>query len=307
LSTCYINNIKNTTLTMSNDRKPVADQAEDDAWFPSPYSLTQYVAPKTDYDGGKYPKPYTNGKWKILLIATQERYLRMDGGEFFSTGNHPVEMLLPVLHLDAAGFDVDIATVTGQPVKLEMWAFPKEDEAVKGIFEKYKQKLRSPLSLQEIWGEKGFTQDTPYIGVFVPGGHGAMNGLPFSKTVGDVLRWADAQKRYLITICHGPAALLSANVGKPEGSKFIYEGYKVVVFPDDLDSGANIQIGYIPGKLPWLVGEELRKNGVEIVNPKMTGETCRDRYVLTGDSPLASNSLGRMAAETLLEDVAKRS
>jgi hypothetical protein len=95
---------------MSNDRKPVADQAEDDAWFPSPYSLTQYVAPKTDYDGGKYDK-YTGGKWKVLLIATQERYLRMGGGEFFSTGNHPVEMLLPVLHLDAAGFDVDIATV----------------------------------------------------------------------------------------------------------------------------------------------------------------------------------------------------
>jgi len=278
---------------MSNDdRKPVADQAEDDAWFPSPYSLTQYVAPKTDFDGGNYPsdKKYTGGKWKVLLIATQERYLRMDGGEFFSTGNHPVEMLLPVLHLDAAGFDVDIATITGQPVKLEMWAFPKEDEAVKAIFEKYKQKLRSPLSLQEIWGDKGFSQETPYLGIFVPGGHGAMNGLPFSKTVGDVLRWADAQKRYLITLCHGPACMLSANVGKPEGSKFIYEGYKVVVFPDDLDSGANITIGYTPGKLPWLVGE-----------------TCRDRYVLTGDSPLASNSLGRMAAETLLEDVAKRS
>jgi molecular chaperone Hsp31 and glyoxalase 3 len=159
---------------MSTDRKPVADQAEDDAWFPSPYSLTQYVAPKTDFDGGKYSQPYSGGKWKVLLIATQERYLRMDGGEFFSTGNHPVEMLLPVLHLDAAGFSVDIATQNGQPVKLEMWAFPKEDEAVKGIFEKYKQKLRSPLSLQDIWGEKGFTQDTPYIGVFFSGGDGVM-------------------------------------------------------------------------------------------------------------------------------------
>jgi molecular chaperone Hsp31 and glyoxalase 3 len=294
--------------TMSTDRKPVADQAEDDAWFPSPYSLTQYVAPKTDYDGTTYDNKYNGKKWKVLLIATQERYLRMDGGEFFSTGNHPVEMLLPVLHLDAAGFDVDVATVTGQPVKLEMWAFPKEDEAVKGIFEKYKQKLRQPLSLQDIWGEKGFSHSTPYIGIFVPGGHGAMNGLPFSKTVGDVLRWADAQKRYVISLCHGPAALLSGLVGKPEGSKFIYEGYKVVVFPESLDSGPNRDIGYIPSTgLPWLVGEELRKNGVEIVNSEMTGGTHRDRYLLTGDSPLASNSLGKMAAETLLEDVAKRS
>lgn len=28
-------------MSNDSDRKPVADQAEADAWFPSPYSLTQ--------------------------------------------------------------------------------------------------------------------------------------------------------------------------------------------------------------------------------------------------------------------------
>lgn len=293
-------------MSQSSDRAPAADQAEDDAWFPSPYSLTQYVPPKTDFDGVDSSKRYSGGKWKILLIATQERYLRMAGGEFFSTGNHPVEMLLPVLHLDAAGFEIDIATVSGDPVKFEMWAFPKDDKAVKDIHEKYKQKLRKPLNLQEVWG-KGFTKETPYIGVFIPGGHGVMNGVPFSETVGNVLRWADEQKRFFISLCHGPASMLAANVGKPEGKKFIYEGHKIVVFPDSLDTGANIDIGYIPGKMPWLVGESLRKNGIEIVNPKMTGETHRDRYVITGDSPLASNNLGKLAVDVLLEDIKTRS
>ena len=133
-----------------------------------------------------------------------------------------------------------------------------------------------------------------------------MNGVPFSPTVGSILRWADAEKRYFITLCHGPASMLAAGVDKPEGSDFIYKGYKICVFPDSLDTGANIDIGYIPGKMPWLVGEALKKQGVEIVNPQMTGETHRDRYVLTGDSPLASNNLGKLAAEVLLEDVAKR-
>ncbi|KAI1613763.1 class I glutamine amidotransferase-like protein [Exophiala viscosa] len=293
-------------MSEQSDRAPAPDQAESDAWFPSPYSLTQYVPPKTDFDGADYPNRYDGGKWKILLIATQERYLQMAGGEFFSTGNHPVEMLLPVLHLDAAGFEVDIATVSGDPVKLEMWAFPKEDEAVKKIYEKYKKKLRQPLDLQKVWGT-GFTKETPYIGVFVPGGHGALNGIPSSPTVGNVLRWADANQRYLITLCHGPACMLAANIGKPEGSKFIYDGYKIDVFPDSLDSGVNIEIGYIPGKMSWLVGEELRKLGVTIINEKMTGETHCDRYVLTGDSPLASNNLGKLAAGVLLDDVAKRS
>lgn len=291
-------------MSNSSDRKPVADQAEDDAWFPSPFSLTQYVPSKTDFDSADYPNRYTGGKWKILLIATQERYLRMDGGEFFSTGNHPVEMLLPVLHLDAAGFDVDIATLSGDPVKLEMWAFPKEDDAVKNIYEKYKQKLRKPLNLEEVWGN-GFTKETPYIGVFVPGGHGVMNDIPFSKTVGSVLRWADEHKRFFISLCHGPACMIAAKVGTPQGSESIYEGYKIVVFPDSLDKGPNIDIGYIPGKMPWLVGEKLRENGIELLNKGITGQTHRDRYVLTGDSPLASNNLGKLAANALLEEVAK--
>ncbi|OBT39919.1 hypothetical protein VE00_09580 [Pseudogymnoascus sp. WSF 3629] len=292
-------------MVNSSDRAPVADWAEADAWFPSPYSLTQYTSTKTDFDSANYPNAYTGGKWKILLIATQERYLKMANGKFFSTGNHPVEMLLPLLHLDAAGFEIDIATISGDPVKLEMWAFPQEDEAVKGIYEKYKEKIRSPLNLYDVWGY-GFTKDTPYIGAFIPGGHGAMNDIPFSETVGKILRWGDENQRFLITLCHGPAGMLAADVGKPKGSKFIYDGYEIVVFPDSLDTNANIDIGYIPGKMPWYVGERLRKLGITMRNKSITGETHRDRYVITGDSPLASNNLGKLAANALLEDVAKR-
>ncbi|KAG7105496.1 Protein/nucleic acid deglycase HchA like protein [Verticillium longisporum] len=293
---------------MSNDRKPVADQAEDDAWFPSPYSLTQYVAPKTDFaegDADYAATAYKGGKWKVLLIATQERYLKMADGSFFSTGNHAVEMLLPMLHMDAAGFDIDIATLSGEPVKFEMWAFPKEDKAVKAIYDKYRDKIRNPLNLQEVWG-RGFTDATPYLAVFIPGGHGVLNGVPFSATVGDVLRWAHAHERFFVTLCHGPASMLAADVGKPAGSKYIYEGYKVDVFPDSLDQGANIDIGYIPGKMEWLVGDRLRALGVEPINSQITGEVHRDHLLLTGDSPLASNNLGKLAAKTLLEAVAQK-
>ncbi|GJN70028.1 hypothetical protein PLICBS_004080 [Purpureocillium lilacinum] len=293
-------------MATTADHAPVRDQAEADAWFPSPFSLTKYTSSTTDYDGASYPNAYKGGKWKVLLIATQERYLRLAGGEFFSTGNHPVEMLLPMIHLDAAGFDIDIATLSGDPVKFEMWAFPHEDEAVKRIFEKYKQKIRAPLNLQDVWGD-GFTKDTPYLAVFIPGGHGVLNGIPFSATVGNVLRWAHEHQRFLITLCHGPASMLAANVGKPEGSKFIYEGYEVDVFPDSLDKAANIDIAYIPGKMRWFVGEELRKLGITPRNKTISGETHRDRLVLTGDSPLASNNLGKLAANTLLEEVSKYS
>ena len=53
--------------------------------------------------------------------------------QVFNSGNHPIEMLVPMLHFRDAGFKFDIATTTGRPVVLEMWAYPTKDENVKNF------------------------------------------------------------------------------------------------------------------------------------------------------------------------------
>jgi D-lactate dehydratase / protein deglycase len=60
-------------------------------------------------------------------------------------------------------------------------------------------------------------------------------------------------------------------------------------------------IGYMPGHLTWSFGEELGKLGITIVNEGVSGQTLRDRKLLTGDSPLAGNALGKLAATALLK------
>ena len=70
---------------------------------------------------------------ELLVIAEEERYVMLGNGKMFSTGNHPVEKLLPLHHLMEAGFDVGVATLTGYPVKLEHLAMPGEDEAVQSL------------------------------------------------------------------------------------------------------------------------------------------------------------------------------
>ncbi|WP_060466068.1 glyoxalase III HchA [Acinetobacter sp. LMB-5] len=283
-----------------DDKNPTPDLAEDNAFFPSPYSLSQYTAPKTDYDGTTYPTPYTGNK-KVLMIATDERYIQMQNGKFFSTGNHPVEMLLPMFHLDNAGFEIDIATLSGNPAKLEMWAMPKQEQVVLDTFQKYADKLKNPLKLADIL-ENAVGENSPYAAVFIPGGHGVLAKIPHSLEVKKVLKWAVEHDKFIITLCHGPASLLAAAVDE-QPENYIFKGYQICVFPDSLDKGANIDIGYMPGALPWLVGENLEKLGVEILNKGITGQCHRDRKLLTGDSPLASNNLGKLAAETLLAEV----
>ena len=119
-------------MSQTEDRQPTADPAEDNAFFPSPYSLSQYTADTTNFDGLGTEQTYTGDRWKVLVIATDERYMLMRNGTFFSTGNHPVETLLPMHHIMQAGYAVDIATISGGPGKVEWWAFPREDEAVTG-------------------------------------------------------------------------------------------------------------------------------------------------------------------------------
>lgn len=283
------------------DKQPTVDPAEDNAFFPSAYSLSQYTSAKTDFDGLKFKTPYRGGKWKVLMIATDERYLLMQNGTFFSTGNHPVEMLLPMHHMDQAGFPIDVATLSGNPAKLEMWAMPKEDETVRGVYQKYSAQLKQPRKLSDVL-KSSMGPDSPYMAVFVPGGHGALCGIPHNEEVKQVLHWAMKNDKFVITLCHGPCCLLAAAVGEPP-EKFIYKGYKICVFPDALDRGANVEIGYIPGPMPWLVGEKLQALGIDVLNKGITGQVHQDRKLLTGDSPLASNNLGILAADALLNEV----
>ncbi|ATN08252.1 protein deglycase HchA [Pseudomonas sp. FDAARGOS_380] len=286
--------------SQSDDKRPAPDHAEDNAFFPSPYSLSQFTSPKSDLSGADYPNAYKGGRWKILLIGADERYLLTDNGTMFSTGNHPVETLLPMYHLDKAGFAFDVATLSGNPVKFEFWAMPSEDTEVKDFYAKYREQFKSPLKLADVI-ETALGDDSDYIGVFIPGGHGALIGLPESTEVKRVLQWAVANDKFVISLCHGPAALLAAGLGESKSS-YIFNGYKMCAFPDSLDAKTP-EIGYMPGHLTWKFGEQLKALGVEIINEGISGATFKDRKLLTGDSPLAGNNLGKLAAGALLKEV----
>ncbi|MER8016404.1 glyoxalase III HchA [Streptomyces griseoluteus] len=278
-------------------KDPAPDPAEDNAFFPSPYSLSKYTAPKTDFDGVQHKGARAGGRWKVLMIGTDERYLLTENGTFFSTGNHPVEMLLPLHHMMEAGFGVDVATLSGNPVKLELWAMPEEDKAVMETYEAVKPQLKEPLKLSEVVADR-LGPESDYLAVFIPGGHGAVIGLAESDDVTETLDWALANDKYVITLCHGPAALLAAARGKDRSP---FAGYSLCVFPDALDTGPNLEMGYLPGPLRWLVADLLEKQGVEVLNSEITGQIHQDRKLLTGDSPLASNALGLLSADVLVE------
>ena len=268
---------------------------EDGSYSPSSLALNLGTVSVTDFENIQYTK-YKGERSKILAIFTEHKNLEMKNGKMFSTGNHPIEALVPMLHLKNAGFDFEIVTPTGRPVVFEMWAFPNEDENVKAIYNEYKTKFEQPRKLTE-FVDNSFGNDSSYAAVFIPGGHGAMIGIPEDKNVSKVLNWAHQSDLFTITLCHGPGALLSTTLNN---QKFLYDGYKMAVFPDAVDEMTPM-IGYLPGYMKKGVSERLKNLGATIVNTESDKTVCVDRKLITGASPLASNELGKLAAKTLLK------
>lgn len=276
----------------------IAPKIESDgSYSPSKLALKIGVSDKTDYENVSYQK-YNGNKNKILVICTERKNLKMKNGKLFSTGNHPVETFLPMLHLRNAGFEFEIATPSGKPAIFEMWAFPKKDEQVNNIYHEHKTSFEKPLKLSDFIS-KSFGQPEDYAAVFVPGGHGAMIGIPEDRNVAKILTWAHENDLFTISLCHGPGAFLSTTLDNKE---FLYKGYNLAVFPDSVDNQTPM-MGYLPGKMPYGLSEQLKSLGANLMNTKMDKTVCVDRKLITGSSPLASNELGKLAAETLLQEL----
>ncbi|MFT4544457.1 MAG: molecular chaperone Hsp31 and glyoxalase 3 [Polaribacter sp.] len=269
----------------------------DGSYSPSSLALALATVDVSDFENISYTK-YQGTKSKILVVFTEQKNLKMQNDKLFSTGNHPIEALLPMLHLKNAGFDFEIATPTGKPVVFEMWAFPEKDVHVKAIYEELKSSFEQPKNLA------GFINDTltdaeSYAAVFVPGGHGAMIGIPEDENVGQVLTWAHENDLFTISLCHGPGSFLSTTLN---GQEFLYKGYNMAVFPDAVDEQTPM-IGYLPGHMPSGLSEKLKGLGANIINTESDKTVVLDRKLITGASPLASNELGKLAAETLLKEL----
>ncbi len=288
-------------ITFYFTSRPTA--TEDGAFSPSPLAIKLATSSTTDYDNTVFENPHTGNK-KVLMVCTEERNMTMANGKKFSTGNHPVEMILPMIHLKNAGFDIDIVTPTGKPVKIEMWAMPEEDEHVMALYAEYKQQFENPGKLSDfVQHSMNDSTETDYLAVYLPGGHGAMLGLPENRDLNKLVHWSHKKDLHMLAICHGPSALLAASLDADKAS-FIYNGYKIAAFPDAIDEQTPM-IGYMPGHMPWKFGERLTNLGVTIINQEADNTCHIDRKLITGASPLAANEFGKLAANALLKEVNK--
>lgn len=268
-------------------------------FIPSPLGRKLGVDNVSGYKPVKFGGKKYNGSKKIMVLCTEERYFEMTNGKLFSTGNNVQETMVPLMHLVNAGFNFEVITPTGKPAILEEWSVPQKDQAVLKFKNENQAKFTHPISLKNLVENNLLYQDSDYIALFLPGGHGSMLGLPNDKNVGVLLKWIKETDRYLVAVCHGPAAMI-AKSNTTEINP--YNGYKMVAFPDKFDKQSP-SLGYLPGQLPWFQCEALAKEGITVINDKITGATFIDRKLISGDSPKACDELGKITVDALFKEL----
>jgi molecular chaperone Hsp31 and glyoxalase 3 len=70
---------------------------------------------------------------------------------------------------------------------------PEGDTDVMQLYRDYAQTFEKPGSLADFVANS-MVPDSPYVAIYIPGGHGAMLGLPENKDLGCLLNWAHDQR-----------------------------------------------------------------------------------------------------------------
>lgn len=245
---------------------------------------------------------------KLLTIVTNASHLTLLDGSRHPSGYWAEELAVPYERFRAQGYEVDIATLGGvaptvdasslDPEMLK-WVRPydlKIDDAAQARrFEQILasiQALRAPMDL----GKLSAGDLAAYSGIYISGGHGAMEDMRASPDLTRLLLAALSRNLPIASVCHGPTAFLSPREGTGQSP---FEGYRMTAF-----SHAEELYTPINGKLPLVLEVELKRLGIHYSKaPAAWGShVVVDRNVVTGQNPYSSEAL----AQAFLDVLARR-
>lgn len=190
--------------------------------------------------------------------------------------------MVPYLRFVAAGHVVRFATPNGEAPTLDPHSVDPAivgDAAVRlqAEVDAITDQLRSPLALSDI-------DVSEYDAVFIPGGHAPMVDLFQDRDLGRVLTDAVDSEKVVATVCHGPAALLSAT--RDDGA-WLFEGRRLAVVTDDEERAFGTA-----DKAPWLLASRLREWGAAVEGgPNWQAFVVQDGRLVSGQNPASANEV----------------
>ncbi len=234
---------------------------------------------------------------KVLILMTSARELRLLDGTRHTSGYWAEEFVVPYERLVSEGYDVDIATVGGEPPTVDRTSIDpmkirytrpagSEDRDAENaahfreVIDSVPM-LEKPLPVEQI--------DPPqleeYDGIYLAGGHGAMEDMPRSWELALLLALANERGMTIAAVCHGHAGLISL---RNQQGRWPFEGYRMTAFSHEEE-----MVTDMVGRLPFVLQFELQRLGAkyEKADEIWGSHVVVDRNLITGQNPYSSAAI----------------
>jgi putative intracellular protease/amidase len=229
---------------------------------------------------------------RLLVVLTGADTWTLADGTSHPTGFWAEEFVEPMRVFRDAGVDMTVATPRGvAPTVDEASLSPDgaggEDRAaeLRAALDALRDVLAAPAALEDI-------SPADYEGVFVPGGHGPMEDLAKSPELGRLLIAMLDDDKVIAAVCHGPAALLSAE--RDDGS-WAFSGRELSAFTNEEETQAGLA-----GSAPWLLEDRLREAGGNVATAQAWQPfSIVDGNLVTGQNPRSSTEVAQRTVERL--------
>jgi putative intracellular protease/amidase len=234
---------------------------------------------------------------RILILLTTTKELGLLDGRTHPSGFWAEEFVVPYERFVQAGHEVDVATIGGVPPTVDEGSLntmtvratrpagsPDRDaediEHYRKVIGELHQ-LQHPMNVSELTRERL----AGYAGVFVSGGHGAMQDMPHDAHLTRALRTVLELDLPLAAVCHGQSALLPL---RDSHGRWPLEGYRMVAFSHDEELVTDIA-----GQLPFVLQAELERLGAKYEKADVIwgSHVVEDRNLVTGQNPYSSTEL----------------
>lgn len=218
----------------------------------------------------------------LLILVTSASQM----GQGQQTGLWLEEFAVPYKIFRDNNVPVRVASPKGGKIPIDPRSVP--DDGQKEQWREAIAELEDTLPLEQVW-EDGF------VGVFVPGGHGAMFDMPDNPLVAGVLERTWAQGGLVSAVCHGPAALVGA---RDEQGRPLVQGRTVSCFTNEEEREVGLE-----EVMPFLLESRLRELGANIDNAgKFESKVVTDGRLVTGQNPPSSQAVAEAVVKVLYSE-----
>lgn len=250
---------------------------------------------------------FADTRGKVLVLLSSQTTLALKDGRRAPTGYYLNEFGVPADALLKAGYELVIVTPKGNVPAVDASSLDAsyfhhdadEMQRVRKVVDGIAG-MRHPLSLRQVLG----SDMSQYAGVFVPGGHAPLIDLANNAQVGDLLRYFHSHGVPTAAICHGPAALLSAqsepaafeaavSAGKTaHAHDWIYAGYRMTVFSEPEEKVYEQSLN--GGRVRYYPSVAMRDAGGTMdLAPSWQSHVVEDRELITGQNPFSDDALAK--------------